>query len=503
MTKAFPLFLWENTPSVNTPLGQTLLNKVNVGLSEVDDRVIVLNTTKANQTEMLTAIDGVSLDTETGVLTFYRKNGATIVLDTGLAKTAINLDFDDNAQQFVLCLADGTEKRIDVSAFITQTEFVESGTTYWTVSSDGKVQVDIKKGSITADMLEPNYLANVQLYANNALESANNAKISEENAKASETVASEKADMATTAENNANAYAEQAKSSEAAAGNSATTAIEQAAVADNSAKAALTSEANAKESEDNAKASAEKSFVQASMAESYTKGGTGTRDGEDTDNAKYYMEQTKAIAGANIAINDQTPTYTVAEANANLKSGEKLSVAFGKIAKAISSLISHLADSVSHITTDERTAWNSKAAGVHKHTKSEITDFPTSMPASDVYSWAKASTKPDYTKAEVGLGNVDNTADSAKSVKYAESAGSANAVTWGNVSSKPSSYTPSAHNQSASTITAGTLAGQVVANDTAVKMLNIKQVRNIYAGEDTLEAGATALPTGDIYIKYK
>lgn len=191
MNKAFPLFLWENAPSVNTPLGQTLLNKVNIGLSEVDDRVIVLNTTKANQTEMLTAIDGVSLDTETGVLTFYRKNGATIVLDTGLAKTAINLDLDEDTQQFVLYLADGTKKRIDVSAFIAQTEFVESGTTYWTVSSDGKVQVDIKKGSITADMLEPNYLANVQLYASNALESANNAKTSEENAKASEEKAKE------------------------------------------------------------------------------------------------------------------------------------------------------------------------------------------------------------------------------------------------------------------------------------------------------------------------
>lgn len=44
----------------------------------------------------------------------------------------------------------------------------------------------------------------------------------------------------------------------------------------------------------------------------------------------------------------------------------------------------------------------------HKHTKSEITDFPTSMPASDVPSWAKASTKPTYTKDEVGLNNVPN-----------------------------------------------------------------------------------------------
>lgn len=37
----------------------------------------------------------------------------------------------------------------------------------------------------------------------------------------------------------------------------------------------------------------------------------------------------------------------------------------------------------------------------HKHTKSEITDFPTSMPASDVSAWAKANTKPNYTWNEI------------------------------------------------------------------------------------------------------
>lgn len=57
------------------------------------------------------------------------------------------------------------------------------------------------------------------------------------------------------------------------------------------------------------------------------------------------------------------------------------------------------------------------------------------------------------TKSSVGLGNVDNTADSAKSVKYATSAGSANAVDWSKVNNKPGSYTPAAHNQAWSTIT--------------------------------------------------
>jgi len=62
----------------------------------------------------------------------------------------------------------------------------------------------------------------------------------------------------------------------------------------------------------------------------------------------------------NVTTNDQTPTYTPASANAALASGEKLSVAFGKIAKATNSLISHLADTVGHITSTERATWNAK-----------------------------------------------------------------------------------------------------------------------------------------------
>ena len=66
----------------------------------------------------------------------------------------------------------------------------------------------------------------------------------------------------------------------------------------------------------------------------------------------------------NVATNDQAPTYTVATSNTTLTSGEKLSVAFGKIAKAISSLISHLADTVSHITSSERTKWDGYGSSI-------------------------------------------------------------------------------------------------------------------------------------------
>lgn len=91
---------------------------------------------------------------------------------------------------------------------------------------------------------------------------------------------------------------------------------------------------------------------------------TGVKGDSETTYRTGNVNITKANVGLgnvpNVATNDQTPTYTAASANANLTSGEKLSVAMGKISRAITSLISHLADGTRHITAAERTEWNAK-----------------------------------------------------------------------------------------------------------------------------------------------
>ena len=65
----------------------------------------------------------------------------------------------------------------------------------------------------------------------------------------------------------------------------------------------------------------------------------------------------------------------------------------------------HTHDDRYYTESEINTKLDAKANSSHTHTKAQITDFPTSMPASDVPAWAKAASKPSYTINEVS-GNL-------------------------------------------------------------------------------------------------
>jgi hypothetical protein len=113
-----------------------------------------------------------------------------------------------------------------------------------------------------------------------------------------------------------------------------------------------------------------------------------------------------------------------------------------------------------------------------------IKNKPTSMPASDVSSWAKASTKPTYTKSEVGLGNVENTALSTwagssklttcsqgtfgaaatKSTTTSVTSGSAALITSGAVYTGLSAKADSDHTHDYLSLSGGTVDGTIKCN---------------------------------------
>lgn len=119
--------------------------------------------------------------------------------------------------------------------------------------------------------------------------SENAAKTSADNAVASETAVAESKDAAAASEANA-------KTSEEVAGRSAEVATEKAAAADQSADTAAEKAEIATEKAAEIVGKAEAVAASATKAESYAVGGTGSREGEDTDNAAYYYRQAKSIS---------------------------------------------------------------------------------------------------------------------------------------------------------------------------------------------------------------
>lgn len=129
--------------------------------------------------------------------------------------------------------------------------------------------------------LAEDYMQDALSYRNDAYTYMNNAEIYMSSASTSETNAANSASAASTSETNAKTSETNSKTSETNAANSAS--------------AASTSETNASNSETNAKTSETNALISANRAQSYAVGGTGTRDGEDTNNSYYYYELIKNI----------------------------------------------------------------------------------------------------------------------------------------------------------------------------------------------------------------
>lgn len=168
MQKVFHRINWQNYPSEETPLNESNLNKVDYALNEIDDRVIALDTDKADATTVNNLVRTIAVDDETGVITITKENGTTTTIQTTLNKIAINFDYDYQTQELVLTLNDGSEARIDLSSLIQNNEFGNTDTINLSVSQQGIVTGNIVLHSITDEHLRQDYLADIRVAEANA-----------------------------------------------------------------------------------------------------------------------------------------------------------------------------------------------------------------------------------------------------------------------------------------------------------------------------------------------
>lgn len=465
MNKTYGRINWENYPSDETPLNESNLNKIDVATDEIDNRVITLDTTKATKEEVSTLVQDVTFEEKTGIITITKKNGSKITIDTQMEKIAVNFSYNAETQQIILTLIDGTKQYIDLTALITQYEFLASDTVAFSIDGTGKVSAIVKEASIQEKHLQPNYLADIKVEVAKAQASQSAAAKSESNAKASETAAatseSNAAASATKAQSyatggtnsrtgedtdNAKYYSQQSAQSQSAAATSADTASTKAEEAAANAATAKTSADNAagsanlaNEKANSAANSATIAVSNSNAAQQYASNAAASADTAqnyavaDTDSAKYYYEQARRISESFSGALRPMGTVTFANLPA--------------LSEADGGSMYNISDQFTTTAEFKEGAGNTIPAGANVYkTEDGKWDVLAGTPVTGV----KGSAESEYrrgnvniTAENVGLGNVDNTADSAKSVKYAASAGNVN---WNGITDKPSTYPPSNHN---------------------------------------------------------
>lgn len=206
MNKVYTRINWEDYPSENTDLDAYHLNQMDSAIDALDNRIISQDALKVDKSSINGNIADWTMDETTGVITITKYNGEKIIFDLNIEKIPVGFSMSDDGI-ITMTTEDGTQFTADIGSMVPVLTFEDSATIAVSVTGTGKNKTysfSIKTGSVTDDMLQPNYLADIRV------ESAN-------------------------------------------------------------AKSVL--------------------------AESYAIGGTGTREGEDTDNAKYYMEQAKQQTG--------------------------------------------------------------------------------------------------------------------------------------------------------------------------------------------------------------
>ena len=185
---------WENFPSEKTAINQYRMNNIERGIDAIDDRVCALDTAKVDLTKANELVKEILWDESNGTLTVVKMNGSKAVIDTKLEKLAVNFTYNPQTQQLVITLDDGTVQNVDLSALITQYEFLDSDTIAFAIGSDGKVSAIVKEGSIEEKHLRPDYLADIKVESAKATLSAKSAGESETNAAKSATDAKDSAD---------------------------------------------------------------------------------------------------------------------------------------------------------------------------------------------------------------------------------------------------------------------------------------------------------------------
>lgn len=291
--------------------------------TDLSSRYTKTETDTAIATETNDLVETITYTASDGKFTVTTKGGTSTTIDTNIEKIPASFELveEDDKTYLKVTNDDGSTSKTDVSSLVNIYSFSDSDTVDFTENS-GQVTAIIKNNSITIDHLSLAAISTIEGYVSSAAESAVAAA-------GSATAAETSADNANTFMESAEGYSNAANEAKTASQTAAKTAAEQSATATQKA------------------AQAENSRL---LAQSYAVGGTGTRQGEDTDNARYYAEQAAAVVGGDFITKVTTPTAGNIPKLTSDGQLEDSGVGLDDVSE-------HIADTDIHVTAAEKASW--------------------------------------------------------------------------------------------------------------------------------------------------
>lgn len=137
---------------------------------------------KFDKTEAQSLVKSITFTEQDGVFLVTKYDGTVNRIDTAMEKVALDVRLE--GQQFVLTLVDGTEQRVDLSAFLTQTERKDSDTIQLAEEA-GVLVARLVRGSVEREYLSDAVTAYLEEKERAAAASATEAGVQAGNALAS------------------------------------------------------------------------------------------------------------------------------------------------------------------------------------------------------------------------------------------------------------------------------------------------------------------------------
>ena len=198
MQKIYSRINWENFPSEKTAVNESNLNRMDLGLDNIDNRVVAIDAAKFDTATANSLIKDWLIDEKTGIITILKQSGEKILFDLNIERIPVAFSLSEDGI-LTMTTEDGTQFTANIGAMIPILTFEDSDEIAVSVSGEGVNKMysfSVKNGSITEDKLQPNFLADIKVESAKAVASAKSAGESETNAGKSATDAKDSADRA-------------------------------------------------------------------------------------------------------------------------------------------------------------------------------------------------------------------------------------------------------------------------------------------------------------------